>query len=268
MDLHVFFVSDHMSTHIPAHLHEFYQLIFCKSGTGRITIRDTEYCAQPGQVYFAAPGVLHAIDNTGGLAIQESKFFARDKFAEQLNSLPDTFSIADNAAAKILLQTAIREGLEKRDHYNSAVDSGFVLFFVNVLRSLGNTPAADPVQKAYAYLDMAEETNRDADVIVIRLRAFIEEHLDEEITLDTLASQVHFNKTYFVKRFKELWGFPPMKYVNSLRIQNAERLLLTTELSLTEIARQCGFSSLHYFSRKFKELYGIAPQTYRLRRER
>ena len=267
MDLHVFFVSDHNTAQIQPHRHAFFQLIYCASGTGFITVRDTRYAARPGFVYLAAPGVLHAIENTGNLILLETKFSVYGEFEKTVSGLPDVFSLDSDGTALELLRQTIREGMEKRDQYNRAANAFFMLFLVQVVRKFGPPWEPNPQTSDHAYLDAATEQNRDMDTLMIQLREYIEVHLREEITLEMLAAQAHFNKTYFIKRFKELWGFSPMKYVCNLRLQKAERMLLTTQLPLSQIAGQCGFSSLHYFSRKFNESYGMSPQAFRSRRK-
>lgn len=268
MDLHIFFVSDHITARVTPHSHEFFQMIFCQSGHGSITVRDTKYTARPGFVYLAGPGVLHAVETAGDLTLLETKFSAYGAFEKLVSGLPDVFYIGDDPSALELLRQTIQEGFHKREQYSRAADAFYLLFWVRVARKLGPPWEPKPVESNHAYLDALGERKPDMDTLMIQLRDYIEANLTQPITLDMLASRVHFNKTYFVKRFKELWGFSPMKYVSNLRLQQAERLLLTTELPLSQIAQQCGFSSLHYFSRKFSESYGISPQAYRSRNKK
>ena len=75
--------------------------------------------------------------------------------------------------------------------------------------------------------------------------------------------KVHFNKTYFVQRFKELWGVPPMKYVSNLRCQKARYLLVNSDLSVSEVSAVTGFKSPHYFSTVFKKYTGSSPNDFR-----
>ena len=112
-------------------------------------------------------------------------------------------------------------------------------------------------------LDTTKSARDDIDIMMLNLNSFIENHITQEITLDMLADETHFNKTYFVKRFKDIWGVSPMKYVNNMRLDRAREKLLFSSQSISEIALGTGFHSAHYFSRKFKEYYGTAPQNYK-----
>ena len=94
------------------------------------------------------------------------------------------------------------------------------------------------------------------------MKSYIEENLHREITLNELADKVYFNPTYFIRRFKILWGLAPMKFVNKIRIEKAKQLLISKDLSVSMVAEKCGFKSLHYFSRTFKQEEGISPTEY------
>ena len=53
-----------------------------------------------------------------------------------------------------------------------------------------------------------------------------------------------------------------MKFVNRVRIEKAKRLLIASNSSVSKVAEDCGFKSLHYFSRAFKQEEGISPSEY------
>lgn len=268
MDLHVFFVSDHLATDIPPHTHNFFQLIYCKDGSGSITIRNVIYAAHPGTIYLAGPGVNHAIQNEDGLYLLECKFSAHGSFQNQLQQLPDVFSIEKNEIAVALLKNVIAEGFSKKEHYNRAADANLLLFFVEIMRMAGGKSDPPASKKVYSHLEVKENINDDCEVMMLNLLPFLEDHLAEKITLETLASRVHFNKTYFIRRFKALWGCSPMQYVNQLRLQQSARQLATTDDLISVIAQRCGFASAHYFSRKFHAKFGLSPQAYRASQKR
>lgn len=98
----------------------------------------------------------------------------------------------------------------------------------------------------------------------------IEAHYGEELSLDALANVAGMNARYFCKVFYSLTHTTPMNYVNFYRIEQAAFLLDTTDLSITEIAADCGFWESSYFTKVFKKFKGTTPQRYRraLRTER
>ena len=66
-----------------------------------------------------------------------------------------------------------------------------------------------------------------------------------------------------MQKFKEKYGISPSEYVAELRISKAKELLLNEDINISEIAQECGFSSLYSFSRAFKENVGISPIKFR-----
>ncbi|WP_036231184.1 helix-turn-helix transcriptional regulator [Marinobacterium jannaschii] len=95
------------------------------------------------------------------------------------------------------------------------------------------------------------------------LSEYIESHLDRALTLHSLASLAHLSEYHFARMFKVSFGEPPHQYVNRRRLVKASMLLQHAELSISEIALQCGFSSQSHFSHRFRQGMGITPGRYR-----
>ncbi|MCI8443264.1 MAG: AraC family transcriptional regulator [Provencibacterium sp.] len=96
-----------------------------------------------------------------------------------------------------------------------------------------------------------------------QLTGYIEEHLCDEMTLESLARQLHFHPNYFSAFFKKHYGVSPLKYVAGLRLQRAKELLRDTSLPVAEVAARTGFHDLFHFSRRFKEQTGYSPSDFR-----
>ena len=88
---------------------------------------------------------------------------------------------------------------------------------------------------------------------------YIDENFSDEINLDILCSKFSISKSHLSRQFKASTGFGINEYVSLVRIKNAEKLLLTTDYSITKIAELCGFNDSSYFSAVFKKLKGISP---------
>ena len=91
---------------------------------------------------------------------------------------------------------------------------------------------------------------------------YIQENLTEDLTLETLAKRASFSTTYFHKLFKSSTGKTLHDYIEDLRIGKAVNLLISTDMTLSQIAYACGFSSQSYFSYTFKRNKGMTPKTY------
>lgn len=93
--------------------------------------------------------------------------------------------------------------------------------------------------------------------------SYINSNLSEKITVDEIAETCHMSKYHFCRRFKKTIGYTVMEYILNTRLANAKVLLTSTDLSISEISEQCGFSGFSYFSRAFKENCGITPNEFR-----
>ena len=261
LDVLAFWFSDHVAHNVVAHTHDFYQLIYCKKGGGYITVGDKRRKALAGHVYLSKPGTLHAIENVDDMYLLEIKFVAEDSIAAVL---PDHFNLSAIPFAQDMLIIAGDEGIRGEAHYDEAANSAFKLFLIHFMRHFMNNAYGKSYSHS-AVLDTPEYARENNDIKILNLKYYIADQLNKEITLEELANEVSFNKTYFVKRFKILFGMPPMKYVNSMRIARAKQLMSQTELPLSSISAKCGFKSPHYFSRIFKNFEGVSPQEYRKR---
>ena len=88
---------------------------------------------------------------------------------------------------------------------------------------------------------------------------YIKNNLSSDLSLETLSNQASFSAVHFHNFFKKATGTTLHKYVEEQRIKKAINLLLTTNMTLTEIAFECGFSSASSFNRNFSEIVGMPP---------
>jgi transcriptional regulator GlxA family with amidase domain len=95
---------------------------------------------------------------------------------------------------------------------------------------------------------------------------YIRNNLQQNIKVDELADIACFSKDHFSRVFKNITGLAPCDYIISKRIERAQFLLLTTDLSQNQIIEQTGFRSASYFSRIFKKHTSYTPVQYRMQR--
>ena len=94
---------------------------------------------------------------------------------------------------------------------------------------------------------------------------YIESHFVDEINAQKPADIAGLSIPHFNRLFRKLLRRSPMEYVLSLRVQEAQRLLSTTKLSMSEIAASVGFYDQSHFTKRFKRITGITPLQYRKR---
>ena len=98
--------------------------------------------------------------------------------------------------------------------------------------------------------------------------AYIDEHLDEPLSVEAVASAFHFSAFYFHRMFTAIVGAPMAAYIRGRRLSRACAFVVGTALPMTEIALCCGFDSPQSFSRAFRSKYRQSPSAYRLSDER
>ncbi|WP_165423520.1 AraC family transcriptional regulator [Ktedonosporobacter rubrisoli] len=96
-----------------------------------------------------------------------------------------------------------------------------------------------------------------------RLSMFIQEHLNQNLSLELLAQQVGFSPYHFARLFRQTTGISPHRFVLQERLVAAERLLKETDWPLAQIAAEIGISNQSYFTQTFKRHKGITPLLYR-----
>lgn len=92
---------------------------------------------------------------------------------------------------------------------------------------------------------------------------YINTYLGEDITLDTLAEMTGISSYHFLRLFKKSMNESPLQYIIRARMEIAKKLLLQSDLSITEIALEVGYDSISHFINLFKRHTGITPARYR-----
>ena len=92
---------------------------------------------------------------------------------------------------------------------------------------------------------------------------YIRNNIALSVNVNTLTDILGISQTYLHRIFKENFGVSTKQYISNYRLNEAKKLLIETELSITQIAASVGFSDVLSFSKFFSEKVGISPQNYR-----
>ena len=98
--------------------------------------------------------------------------------------------------------------------------------------------------------------------VLRRIRAYIDAHIGEHISLDDLARQAGISRFHFARQFRLTTGESPMGYLRRVRIERSKSILQSRETTIAEVAATLGFSDQSHFTRTFGRLVGVSPGSF------
>lgn len=109
-----------------------------------------------------------------------------------------------------------------------------------------------------------ETSKKEYIARINRVMDYIDANIDQPISLDTIAQVAHFSLWHFHRIFTFLTGETPSTYIQRIRIEKAAyKLMRHDDQTISDIAHECGFSSISIFSRTFKKYYGVSAKEFR-----
>ncbi len=121
------------------------------------------------------------------------------------------------------------------------------------------------IHKALLWMEEANPRSHPPaeDPRVLKAVGIMKQDFGKKLTVQDLASTVHLSASRFAHLFRQVTGQSPMRYLESIRLDQAQQMLLGSTATLFQIARACGFCNEFYFSNVFKNMYNIRPNEFR-----
>ena len=141
------------------------------------------------------------------------------------------------------------------EHYNTGITNDDILLQSLILKLIYILSE----NSASVIKSTPKRNNRKT---IERTLEYINNNLSDDLTLEELANAANYNTIYFHKLFKASTGKTLHEYIEAQRIKKSINLLISTDMTLTQIAYECGFSSQSYFSYAFKRRMGTSPRDY------
>jgi AraC-like DNA-binding protein len=234
---------------------EEYHLFFIFDGDGLLTIDSTTYpCSKDTlfffprlEVAFCRPG------NRSSLTVLRVSFTcSSSELARELHKLP--VSRRTYACHRTLFLEILHEYCTKKPFYEDLC----CLYLEQLLLPL----AVDDARRRPRALGFPGLTAKPEDALLPAC-TYIEQHLNDSISIDTLCGITLLSSRQLVSAFRKNFHLSPAGYIGSRRLEKAKELLAFSDCTITQIAEQTGFKSVHYFSNFFKSKIGSSPQEYR-----
>ena len=229
--------------------------------TARNTSEDRVECYEAGaDGYIAKPfelPVLKArIDNFLRLRQERQEAFRKTLIKEETSpsAMPSTSpsSLAPNAPET---QDVSSEVFEISSQTDEKVK----------LEGIVSTNKSEPVvsTEANSGLDKLEMSALDKKALDKALK-LIDEHLnDEDFNVDVMADAMFMSKSSLYRKIKSLTGLSPVEFIRNIRLKRAYQMLQEEDVTITDVAFACGFSTPRYFSTCFKTEFGITPTEFK-----
>lgn len=131
-----------------------------------------------------------------------------------------------------------------------------------------STHVTEATRQVHAFIEQMREavsTSRfaAANPNLAMIVSYIQQHYMEPISLSDVANHFHFNPSYLSTLFSSHHGEGFSEYLNRVRVDKAAELLQTTDLAISDISVQVGYSDHSYFTKVFKKLKGMSPSLFR-----
>ena len=257
------------SDFIPYHWHPELEIITVDAGRVSLTIADHIYEGTRGDVFFVAGEELHEIRAAGRENQFRSFVFAADFLQFARTDQTETELLAPLAEGRLRFATYLRAGAPGQREVRTLLAQ-----IVQACQTprLGSQLAVKAALLgivavcARSGLIEGRQMRPNADYKARQLKGivgYLGEHFAEPLTLSAVAAQFGLSPQYFSTFFRENFGRTFTQHVNSLRIEQAARLLRETDLPVMEIAFNVGFDNFSYFIKRFREVYGVSPSHYR-----
>ncbi|MGZ0147368.1 helix-turn-helix domain-containing protein [Kribbella sp. WER1] len=242
------------------HSHSFHEVCLAYSGEGRFNNGSVQYDVVPGSVFLARPGDVHEIESSRaeplGIAFWGFTFRPGSDEVGWWSGLTraDGPVMSRRTGALPALVTALaREAAAPVSGYGTA------------LAALGSTLVLETARAFARDEDLAvEPVRRDRGPLVVEaMQRHLRDNLSRPITVRDVAAAAHLSERHAERLFTQQTGDSIMSTLWRLRLELAAQLLLDHTLSVTDVARACGYSDVRPFSTAFKRKYGRTPGDHR-----
>lgn len=241
------------------HFHYDYEMYILLNGEREYQIANASVKVTAPSVLVIRPGILHkAFSSNESLRMSAHLSFSHDFLSRFSDCLPDI--LTSEKYACILLKhdfEALNHFVEYiKENYQSSsiyaeelIRCGVYSFFCCLEQSelLFELPISEAIP----------------DDTAIRILEYLKDHISESFGLRDMAKHFGFNTQRISKLMKEYIGTSYKDYISTLRLRKAINMLIYSDLTIGEVAFECGFESANYFGDFFHGKMGMSPRNYR-----
>lgn len=251
-------------TMVSNHFHNQYELYYLLSGERYCFVKDTIFHINPGSLVLINKNDLHKTKDAGTeahsrLVINFSSDFVSPSI--YMNNLIDELFRKNNYVITFLPadRKYVENLLFRISHEIQNKSTGFEIALQSILMEL--------LIYTRRYIE-EHQTNILANPTpmhnqIFEIVQYMNSNFSSNLSLSFISEKFFISQYYLSRTFKEATGFTFIEYVNSIRIREAQHLLIETNSKIINIAENVGFGNISHFGRVFKSLTGFSPLNYR-----
>ena len=262
-DFKIFHLIDRQRKEFEFHYHDFNKIIIFISGNINYTIEGKSYKLQPYDILLVNAGEIHrpsVLDNSPyeRIIIYVSPQFL-NTFSEEEYDLNYCFNRAKQEHSNVLRiysmeKSKLFQVCQELEHsfsdYAFAKELYQKILFLEFMIQLNRTAILNHIN----YLDSAKDNTK-----LVQILDYINEHLGEELSIDSLSAKFYLSRYYLMHFFKEETGYTIGNYITEKRLLLAKNLVQNGS-TITEACFQSGFKNYSTFSRAFKKAFNTIPK--------
>lgn len=237
-----------------------YRIFIVDQGSFNLIRNTIHYPLNKGDLMMVSPNILYSAE----LLEQSGKFYYLDftfddiKESEQFNEL---FRIHDVIHMSELINERQIANLSHLDQTVQVNFPGTYLLIESMLLRILIVMIKRLLEQERTF--KLNNSDHAKERLLLECCKYIDEHLDEPLTVKQIAQHFNYSENYIYKAFNETLNISCKTYILEYRLSKAFQDLKSTTLPISEIAQRNGFSTIYHFSNAFKKKYGFSPLNYR-----
>lgn len=255
----------------PFHSHPELELVYIKESQGKRIVGNSVAQFVPGDMVFLGSDIPHVWLNDEmyyqGIGTLKAKaivvYFSKEIFGPLFYEQKETQTLTNffKKAEKGLLITGNtnKKIAKKLEKLLTKQNFEIIVGLFEILSILSESDEIENINnEAYSPSNEPSKNDRLSDVF-----DYVKDHYKDDISLIEIAKIAHLTPTSFCRMFKLKTKKSFVEYLNAIRVSNACKMLIETEMGISEIAYECGFKTASNFNQLFKKLTGTTPKEYR-----